>query len=84
MTHRAVLITGGGTGIGWAISKAFLDAGDVVTICQNKQSTLDTLQPQLEKYGNRAGTVLPTFPRIKDASTPCRLALTSTRTSTYS
>ena len=41
MTGRRVLVTGGGSGIGRAVARAFTDAGDLVTICGRRMEALD-------------------------------------------
>lgn len=38
---RRVLVTGGGTGIGRAIARAFVEAGDQVTICGRRRAPLE-------------------------------------------
>ncbi len=44
---RRILVTGGGSGIGRAIARAFADAGDEVTICGRR---VDALEETAESY----------------------------------
>ena len=44
MYGNTVLITGGATGIGYAMAEAFLDAGNKVLICGRRESKLNEAQ----------------------------------------
>ena len=55
---RCALITGGTSGIGFAIAEAFLEAGAKVIITGRSQSKLDNAVEQLSQYGVCAGVVM--------------------------
>ncbi len=48
---KSVLVTGGGSGIGFAIARHFLQCGAEVFIASRKKERLDVALPQLEVYG---------------------------------
>jgi 3-oxoacyl-[acyl-carrier protein] reductase len=54
MTGRTIVVTGGGTGIGFAVAKAFIDAGDHVVITGRRKGVLDNAVVAL---GAAAGAV---------------------------
>lgn len=58
LKNRCALITGGTSGIGYSISKAFLKAGASVIITSRNKENIDSTVKQLEKYGNISGTIL--------------------------
>lgn len=51
---RKALVTGGGSGIGYAIAKAFLKAGADVVICGRNEDKLKIACEQLSAFGNVA------------------------------
>lgn len=55
---RCALITGGTSGIGFAIAEAFLEAGAKVVITGRSQSKLDNSVEKLSQYGICAGVIL--------------------------
>lgn len=55
---RCALITGGTSGIGFAIAEAFLEAGAKVIITGRSQSKLDNAVEQLSQYGVCAGVAM--------------------------
>lgn len=55
---RCALITGGTSGIGYAIAEAFLEAGAKVIITGRTQSKLDKVVVQLMQYGTCCGVVM--------------------------
>lgn len=58
MSDKVVIITGGGRGIGFGISKAFAKEGASLVLTGRTQSTLDKAKAELEeKYGIRVLTV---------------------------
>ncbi len=71
LTGNSILITGGGTGIGLAMAKAFLERGNEVAICGRRQDKLDeacAAAPGLRAY--RADVSDPTDRReLADALT---------------
>src|SRR5215475_9729794 len=50
---RVAFITGGNSGIGLGIAKAFLDAGMRVAITYRTPTNLDEAMGELERYGDR-------------------------------
>lgn len=46
LAGNTILITGGGTGIGWAIAQRFLKAGSTVIICGRREDKLKEAQSQ--------------------------------------
>ena len=55
---RCALITGGTSGIGYAIAEAFIEAGAKVVITGRSQSKLDKAVEQLSHYGTCCGIVM--------------------------
>ncbi len=55
---RCALITGGTSGIGYAIAEAFLEAGAKVIITGRSQSKLDNVVGQLSHYGTCLGVAM--------------------------
>ena len=55
---RCALITGGTSGIGYAIAEAFLEAGAKIIITGRAQSKLDNAVEQLSQYGVCSGVVM--------------------------
>ncbi|HEY3464906.1 MAG TPA: SDR family oxidoreductase, partial [Amycolatopsis sp.] len=58
-TNREVVVTGGGTGIGYAVAAAFAEAGDRVTITGRRENVL-----------TEAATLLGARPVVFDAADP--------------
>lgn len=58
MSSRAVLVTGGATGIGLATTAAFLDNGDRVAVCQHDAADIDAHRGELDCHSSRASPVL--------------------------
>lgn len=59
LTNRRALVTGGTSGIGYAIAQAFLKAGaEEVIITGRNQSRIDSAVCKLSEYGNVNGYVL--------------------------
>ena len=52
---RCALITGGTSGIGFAIARAFLDAGAIVVITGRSQQRIDSALLQLNAQGRAFG-----------------------------
>src|SRR6185369_10774618 len=50
-TDKVALITGGGTGIGFAVAREMLDLGAKVIICSRKAEHLDPAAAELGKRG---------------------------------
>ena len=48
---KVALVTGGGSGIGFAITKALLDEGMRVAICGRDEGNSGRLRLELEKHG---------------------------------
>ncbi|MDD5440567.1 MAG: SDR family NAD(P)-dependent oxidoreductase, partial [Candidatus Omnitrophica bacterium] len=51
LENKVSLITGGGRGIGLAISTAFAEAGSNLAICDVSEAALQSAQEQLSKTG---------------------------------
>lgn len=67
LKHRVALITGGGTGIGHGIARAFVAAGATVAITGRRQETLDRAVETLREDGGRAMAVRGDITRAGDA-----------------
>lgn len=50
---KAALVTGGGTGIGAAITRKFLEMGAQVTVCGRRQEKMDALAKSVHRQGSR-------------------------------
>lgn len=50
--NKTIFVTGGGSGIGFAIAKQFLQLGAKVYIASRKKERLETALPELKQYGN--------------------------------
>src|SRR6185312_15405296 len=50
--HKNVVVTGGAQGIGFEISKCFLEAGANVTIADYSAAALDTAKAELKSFPN--------------------------------
>jgi uncharacterized oxidoreductase len=48
-SNNTILITGGATGIGFALAKAFLESGNNVIICGRRENRLKEAQTKLPK-----------------------------------
>lgn len=55
---KVVLVTGGGSGIGFAIAKMFLSYGAQVYIASRKADRIESALTELKQYGNAQGFVL--------------------------
>jgi len=55
---KSVLVTGGGSGIGFAISRQFLQCGAVVFICSRKAERIEEAVRDLSRFGQVYGRVL--------------------------
>jgi len=56
--NKIVLVTGGGSGIGFTIAKQFLEHGATVYIASRKQERIDKAVAELSAFGNCKGAVL--------------------------
>lgn len=57
-THKNVLVTGGAQGIGFEISKLFLEAGANVTVADYSQTALDSAKRELSSFSTLKITTL--------------------------
>ncbi len=55
---KTVLVTGGGSGIGFAITKQFLECGAEVFICSRKAERIEKAVQALSQYGKVHGHIL--------------------------
>lgn len=55
---KIVLVTGGGSGIGYTIAKMYLESGATVWIASRKQDRIDKAVRELSAYGTVHGTTL--------------------------
>ena len=55
---KSVLVTGGGSGIGYAIARQFLQSGAVVFICSRKSERIEKAVLELSDFGLVYGHVL--------------------------
>ena len=55
---QVVLITGGGSGIGYTIAKRYLELGAIVWIASRKQERIDKALIELSEFGDVHGTTL--------------------------
>jgi uncharacterized oxidoreductase len=53
-TNNTVLITGGATGIGYALAEEFVKAGDTVIICGRRQNKLEEAKRNLQELHIKA------------------------------
>lgn len=68
MEGSAALISGGGTGIGWACAAALIADGAAVTICGRTESTLDSAVARLETVAGSGGTASYVVADVTDES----------------
>lgn len=64
----AALVSGGGTGIGWACAAALVADGAAVTICGRTESTLDAAVARLEVAADNGGTASYVVADVTDES----------------
>jgi NAD(P)-dependent dehydrogenase (short-subunit alcohol dehydrogenase family) len=64
LNGKVIIVTGGGTGLGRAMSKYFLELGAKVVICSRKQDVLDVSAKELE--AETGGKVLPLACDVRD------------------
>jgi NAD(P)-dependent dehydrogenase (short-subunit alcohol dehydrogenase family) len=64
LNGKVIIVTGGGTGLGRAMSKYFLELGAKVVICSRKQDILDVSAKELE--AETGGKVLPLACDVRD------------------
>lgn len=57
-TNKTVVVTGGAQGIGFEISKGFLELGAKVSIWDYNRETLDAAKSELSQYRDRLQTVI--------------------------
>ena len=53
---NAILVTGGATGIGFALAEAFIKAGNQVLICGRRQFKLDEAKKNCPRYRSNNAT----------------------------
>ncbi|HUH75368.1 MAG TPA: SDR family oxidoreductase [Chitinophagales bacterium] len=56
--NQIVLVTGGGSGIGYTIAKKYLELGAIVWIASRKQERIDKAVKELSEFGEVYGTAL--------------------------
>jgi NAD(P)-dependent dehydrogenase (short-subunit alcohol dehydrogenase family) len=74
-SNKVVLITGGGTGIGEATAKAFLNGGAKVVLNGRRQSVLSATAAVLDPSGERIATVAGDIGRVETAQQLVQAAL---------
>ncbi len=76
LKDRSVLITGGGSGIGAALTEGFIAQGSRVAFIDIAEEASQALVDSLDKqYGNRPFTSKRTFPTSKPCGTRLRKLL---------
>ncbi len=55
-SNKSVVVTGGAQGIGWAISKQFLESGANVSLWDYNEETLASAQSELSNFGSQLRT----------------------------
>lgn len=65
-TNRTAVVTGGASGIGFALTEAFLNAGANVVIADVEDSALDRALAEFERFGDRVIGVRTDVRKIED------------------